>query len=68
VTVKRDVDGTVSLEGWQAIPCCLSSTPAINDYRPEPYEEDSKEWARTMSKLDGSWTGPDLVVDYSAYH
>lgn len=68
VTVKRDADGTVSLDGYSAIPCCLSSTPAVNDYRPVPYEEDSEAWARAMGKLDGSWTGPDLVVDYSAYH
>ncbi|NCB51266.1 MAG: CapA family protein [Clostridia bacterium] len=68
VTVKRDVNGEISLEDWQAIPCCLSSTPGVNDYRPEPYAEGSEDWTRAMSKLDGSWTGPDLVVDYSAYH
>lgn len=68
VTVKRDTDGTVTLDGYTAIPCCLSSTPAINDYRPEPYDEDSDEWARAMSKLDGTFTGPDLTIDYSAYH
>ncbi len=68
VNVRRDPDGAVTLEGYNAIPCCLSSTPRTNDYRPEPYPEDSDEWKRTMSKLDGTWTGPDLVVDYSAYH
>jgi poly-gamma-glutamate synthesis protein (capsule biosynthesis protein) len=68
VTVKRDANGIVSLDGYSAIPCCLSSTPSINDYRPEPYEEGSDEWKRTMSKLDGTWTGADLVIDYSAYH
>ena len=26
-TVKRAVDGDISLEGWEAIPCSLSSTP-----------------------------------------
>ena len=67
-TVKRDVDGSVSVEGWEAIPCCLSSTPGVNDYRPEPYAEGSEEYERTMSKLLGSFTGPDLVVDYSDYH
>ena len=67
-TVKRAVDGDISLEGWEAIPCSLSSTPINNDFRPEPYEPDSEEYERTMSKLDGSFTGPNLVVDHSKYN
>lgn len=67
-TVKRDLDGTVSVEGYEAIPCCLSSTEGVNDYRPVPYEEGSEAYERTMSKLDGSFDGPDLVVDYSDFH
>ena len=66
-TVKRAADGTVSVEGWEAIPCSLSSTPVSNDFRPEPYNEGSEEYERTMSKLNGTFTGPDLVVDYSEY-
>lgn len=68
VTVKKDIDGTLTTDGYEAIPCCLSSTPSVNDYCPTPYEKDSEEYKRTMSKLDGTWTGADLVVDYSAYH
>lgn len=68
VTVKRDVDGSISVEGYTAIPCCLSSTPGINDYRPIPYEMYGDNWNRAMSKLDGSWTGADLTIDYSQYH
>ncbi|MEG2007351.1 MAG: CapA family protein [Oscillospiraceae bacterium] len=68
VSVKRDTDGSVSLAGYTAIPCCLSSTPGVNDYRPVPYGEEAPEWERAMSKLDGSWTGPDLTIDYSYYH
>ena len=67
-SVKRDLDGTVSVEGYEVVPCCLSSTEGINDYRPTPYEEGSEAYERTMSKLDGSFDGPDLVVDYSEYH
>ena len=66
-TVKRSADGSVSVEGWEAIPCSLSSTPVTNDFRPEPYEEGSEEYERAMSKLNGTFTGPDLVVDYSEY-
>lgn len=66
-TVKRSADGSVSVEGWEAIPCSLSSTSVTNDFRPEPYEEGSEEYERAMSKLNGTFTGPDLVVDYSEY-
>lgn len=68
LTIKRDVDGTVSVEGYEAIPCCLSSTEGVNDYRPVPYEEGSAEYQRAMSKLDGSFDGPDLTIDYSEFH
>ena len=66
-TVKRAADGSVSVEGYEAIPCSVSSTPVTNDFRPEPYEEGSAEYERAMSKLNGTFTGPDLVVDYSEY-
>ncbi len=68
VTVRRGGDGAVSLSGYRVIPCCLSSTPEINDFRPQPYEPGTPEYQRAMSKLTGDFTGPDLVVDYSAYH
>ena len=35
-----------------------------NNFQPIPYEEGTKEYDRTMSKLDGTFTGPDLVVNY----
>ena len=41
------------------------STDSKNDYRPRPYKEDEEGYARVLSKLDGSWTGSDLNVDYS---
>ncbi len=66
-TVKRAVDGTVTVEGWEAIPCRLSSVTAYNDFCPVPYEEGSEDYERTMSKLDGTYTGPNLVIDYSEY-
>ena len=54
VKVKVDPDGTISTDGYTAIPCCLSSTPSVNDYCPKPYEKDSEEYKRTMTKLDGT--------------
>ena len=68
ITAVRDVDGSVSLGDMELIPCELSSEPLLNNYQPHPYDPDSAEYARAMSKLDGTFTGPDLVVDYSAFH
>lgn len=67
-TVKRDVDGTLSLDGFDWIPCKLSGHDAYNDYQPCPLEEGTAEYDRAVSKLDGSWTGADLSIDYSAFH
>lgn len=65
VVVKEQKDGSFAIEGCSFVPCCLSSTDAVNDYRPVPYEAGSEFFQRAMSKLDGTFTGPDLDVDYS---
>lgn len=65
VIVTKDADGKYTVTGYNLIPCCLSSTEGINDYRPTPYAEDDEFYARALSKLDGTFTGPDLTVDYS---
>ena len=68
VSVKRDVDGTLSPEGFTCIPCALSGHDAYNDYQPCPLEPGTEAYDRAMSKLDGSWKGADLSIDYSAFH
>ena len=65
LTLCRNADGDVSLEACNYIPCSISGSDENNDFRPTPYKKGSKEFERTMSKLDGSFTGADLVVDYS---
>ena len=65
LTLCRNADGDVSLEACDYIPCSISGSDENNDFRPTPYKKGSKEFERTMSKLDGSFTGADLVVDYS---
>jgi len=73
VTVKRDADGSVSNEGYTAIPCCVSSRPVregyigdnYNDYCPTPYTEGSDAYLRTLSKLDGSYKPDKQGRDYS---
>lgn len=37
-TVKRAVDGAVTVEGWEAVPCRVSSVTNYNDFCPTPYE------------------------------
>ena len=68
VSIKRDIDGSISIDSLELIPCRLSGSPDYNNYQPVPYEEGSAEYDRAMSKLDGSWNGPDLTIDYSAFH
>ena len=65
VIITKDPDGKCTVTGTNLIPCCLSSTEGVNDYRPVPYAEDDEFYARALSKLDGTFTGPDLTIDYS---
>ena len=63
--VIRDSDGTVRLGDTTLIPVSITSSAPSNNYQPTPYEEGSEGYNRVLSKLDGSWTGPNLSVDYS---
>ena len=61
--VIRELDGTVHLGELTVIPCTISTNPNQNDFRPTPYAADSKEYARVMSKLDGTYSGGNLPWD-----
>ena len=63
--VIRDVDGSVRLGELTMIPVSISSINAHNNYQPTPLEEGSAAYKRAISKLDGTFKGADLVVDYS---
>lgn len=62
--VIRNADGTVSLGELTLIPVSISSMSGQNNFQPTPYEAGSAEYDRVLSKLDGTFTGPDLVVNY----
>ena len=62
--VIRDENGKVSLGQLIRIPISISSMAVQNNFQPIPYEEGSKEYDRVLSKLDGSFNGPDLNVNY----
>ena len=60
--VVRRSDGTVCLGSLEIVPCSISSEQRVNNYQPTPMAEGSAGYARVMSKLDGSFTGPNLKI------
>ena len=76
ITVEKALDGRISTKMLKIIPCCVSSRPvtegytgsSYNDYRPTPYEKDSEDYNRAMSKITGSYDGPNINVDYSNWY
>lgn len=63
--IIRDVDGSVSLGELTIIPCRTSSKTDYNDFQPTPFEVGTKDYERVMSKLDGSFAGPDIPPAYA---
>ena len=76
ILLKRDLDGSVSVDSWNVIPCCVSSRPVYegytldnyNDYCPTPYEEGSEDYERVLGKLDGTYTSHYTGADYSNWY
>ena len=62
--IERNIDGKLSLANREIIPCASTGVVGGNNYQPVPYEEGSKEYLRTLSKIDGSFDGPDLTINY----
>ena len=58
VSVELQENGTAQLGEITVVPCCVSSRSDRNDYCPTPYAADSKEAARVLSKLDGTFQPP----------
>ena len=63
--IIRDENGTIRLDKMNLIPVSISGVQKGNDFQPTPLEPGTEGYDRVMSKLDGSFNGPDLVVDYS---
>lgn len=62
--IIREPDGTVRRGELTLIPCSMSSAAGVNNYQPTPYEPDSSKWKRALTKLDGTYTGPDYIPSY----
>ena len=45
------------------IPCSISSMENQNNFQPTPLEPGAV-YNRVLSKLDGSYTGPNYKIDY----
>lgn len=63
--IIRSPEGTISLGELTIIPCSLTSQKDYNDFQPIPLEAGDERWERVLSKLDDTFTGPDLVVSYN---
>lgn len=68
VTFTRQPDGSLKLSSFRALPASISSQWPLNDYCPTLFEEGTEEYVRAMSKVDGSWTGANTIIDYSFMH
>ena len=62
--VERDIDGTVSIIDREHIPCACTGVVGGNNYQPVPYEEGGEQYTRTLSKIDGTFDGPNLTIGY----
>ncbi len=63
LSVMRDIDGSITVTERRHIPCACTGAPG-NNYQPVPYAEDSEGYARVISKLEGTFSGPNLNVNY----
>lgn len=61
--VIRDQNGNVTLGELTIVPASVSSVSDRNNFQPTPYAQDTEEYNRAMSKLDGTWTGHNLKLD-----
>ena len=56
VIVRQEIvsgaDGGYVLGKTELIPCRISSTDSVNDFRPTPYEAGSDDYFRVLEKLN----------------
>lgn len=63
--IIRGTDGSIRLGQTETIPVRITSVKGRNNYQPIPYEAGTEGYLRTLSKLDGTYTGRDLPVYYA---
>ena len=60
--VIRYPDGSVSLGERTVVPASVSSIAGRNNFQPTPYEPGTEDYNRALSKLDGTFSGPNLKI------
>ena len=61
--VIRDAEGKVRLGQLTIVPASVSSVAERNNFQPTPYEPGTEEYNRVLSKLDETFSGPNLKID-----
>lgn len=61
--VIRDAEGKVRLGQLTVVPASVSSVAERNNFQPTPYEPGTEEYNRVLSKLDETFSGPNLKID-----
>ena len=62
--IIREYNGTIRLGEMTIIPICISSAADRNNYQPTPYEEGSESYQRVLDKLNGTYSGPNVIPHY----
>ena len=60
--VIRQTDGSICLGERTLVPASVSSVSDRNNYQPTPYDPGSEDYDRVISKLDGTFQGPNLQI------
>lgn len=60
--VIRDAQGNITLGALTIVPCNISSLADRNNYQPTLYGAGTEEYDRILSKLNGTWDGPNLKI------
>ena len=64
MTLARYPDGHVEIAALENVPCAFSGTEDGNNYQPVVLEEGSEAYERVISKLDGTFVGQNLTINY----
>lgn len=64
LTVERNLNGAINVTNREHIPCACTGVKGGNNYQPVPYEVGSEQYNRTLSKIDGTFDGPNLTIGY----
>ena len=60
--ILRTPEGQISLGTRKLVPCTLGSEAGKNNFQPTPMAVGSEEYKRVLSKLGGTFQGPNLKI------